>query len=157
MAGQSDKKNRIKSQNSNQLILIFVFLCLGINVLINLIKIFIYGNTITTKQIVGIVIFNVINYLLYKLINTFRGSYWEGYLIDFLGLNLAIEVLILFHWKFWFLYLIYPGYFMLWGGKKLFAYVSTIGKENPEEIPEQPDNNNKKEKNKQKVKYVKAK
>ena len=46
---------------------------------------------------------------------------------------------------------------MLWGGKKLFAYVSTIGKENPEEIPEQPDNNNKKEKNKQKVKYVKAK
>ena len=153
MSGQSDKKSRKNNQQSNKILLLAIAICLGINLSITLLKYFIKGTPITTEQIIGLCILNLINYFIFKLINGFRGSYWEGYLVDFFGLNLAIEVLITFHWKFWYLYLIYPGAFCWWGGKKLFAYVSTIGKEDPNAEMEMEQ---KKEK-KQKVKYVKAK
>ena len=154
MSGQSDKKSRKNNQQSNKILLLAIAICLGINLSITLLKYFIKGTPITTKQIIGLCILNLINYFIFKLINGFWGSYWEGYLVDFFGLNLAIEVLITFHWKFWYLYLIYPGAFCWWGGKKLFAYVSTIGKEDPNVAEMEMEQ--KKEK-KQKVKYVKAK
>ena len=154
MSGQSDKKNRKNNQQSNKILLLAIAICLGINLVITLLKYLIKGTPITTKQIIGLCILNLINYFIFKLINGFRGSYWEGYLVDFFGLNLAIEVLITFHWKFWYLYLIYPAAFCWWGGKKLFAYVSTIGKEDPNAAEMEMEQ--KKEK-KQKVKYVKAK
>ena len=34
------------------------------------------------------------NYFLFQLLNLFRGSYWESYLIVILGLNCLIEILI---------------------------------------------------------------
>ena len=103
---------------------------------------------------------------LISIIKLFRGSYWEFYLIDILGLNCLIEILINFHWKFWYLYLIYPGYFLIKGGKKLFDYVGTIGKyDENEEINQQTNqfkNQGHKNKNikkdntdKPKIKYVK--
>ena len=155
MSGQSDKKNRKSNQQSNKLLLLSIAICLGINIFITLLKYLIKGTPITTKQIIGLCILNILNYFLFKLINGFRGSYWEGYLVDFFGLNLAIEVLIPFHYKFWYLYLIYPGAFCWWGGKKLFAYVSTIGKEDPAAM--EMEQMKQKKEQKQKVKYVKAK
>jgi hypothetical protein len=58
------------------------------------------------------------------------------------------------HYKFWYLYLIYPAYGLIIGGKKLYAYVKTIGQEDPNEGEMEPTPQNKP---KQKVKYMKVK
>ena len=93
-----------------------------------------------------------------------RDSYLYGYFFDFLGLNCLIEILVNFSSKFWYLYLVYPAYFVLKGGKGLYGYISNIGKidENEEQGQEETPSKFKdsghqakqvKEK-KQKVKYI---
>jgi hypothetical protein len=154
MSGQSDKKNKKKSQSANQITLIFIGIATGLYIIMNLYSIIFKGKQITKGQIFGFIVLNIINYLLYTLIDNFRGSYWEKYLIDLLGMNLFVEVMINVHYKFWYLYLIYPAYGLIIGGKKLYAYVKTIGQEDPNEGEMEPTPQNKP---KQKVKYMKAK
>ena len=128
MANRSEKKNRKKNESSNRIYLIMIGTSTFIYIIMNIYQKYSYNKTFTKKQIFGFIFLNGMNYFLYKLINLFRESYWESYLVDILGLNCLIEILINFHWKFWFLYFIYPGYFLCIGGKKLFDYVGTIGK-----------------------------
>ena len=51
MSGQSDKKSRKNNQQSNKILLLAIAICLGINLSITLLKYFIKGTPITTKQI----------------------------------------------------------------------------------------------------------
>ena len=155
MSGQSDKKNRKKSKSANQLLLIGIIGATLIYIIFHLYYTFVKGYPYTKKQLFGFLFISGVNYILFKLINSFRNSYWESYLIDFLGLNLGVEIGINISTKFWYLYLIYPGYFSWWALKKTYAYVSNIGKETQEDINMQQQMNNQKQK-KQKVKYVKA-
>ena len=155
MSGQSDKKNKKKSQSANQTTLIFIGIATGLYIIMNLYSIIFKGKQITKGQIFGFIVLNIINYLLYTLIDNFRGSYWEKYLIDLLGMNLFVEVMINVHYKFWYLYLIYPAYGLIIGGKKLYAYVKTIGQEDSNETEMEPTNMQNKPK--QKVKYMKVK
>ena len=118
------------------------------------------------KEIFEFIILSVINYILYKLLVNFRNTYWDSYLLDFLGVNFLVEVLINHSKKFWYIYLIYPGYLLYLGLKACYGYVSNIGKSDGTE--EEEELNNKKNKfkdsghqtkqikeKKQKVKYVK--
>ena len=166
MANQSEKKNKKKNISTNRIYLIMIGISTGIYIIMNLYQKYKYNKIFTKKQIFGFCFLSIMNYFLFQLLNLFRGSYWESYLIDILGLNCLIEILINFHWKFWYLYLIYPGYFLIKGGKKLFDYVGTIGKyDENEEINQQTNqfknqghkNKNLKKDNtdKPKIKYVK--
>ena len=53
-----------------------------------------YNKIFTKKQIFGFCFLSLMNYFLFQLLNLFRGSYWESYLIVILGLNCLIEILI---------------------------------------------------------------
>ena len=47
-------------------------------------------------------------------------------LYDLLIITLIIQVLVNFHWKFWFLFLVIPGYALYKGGLYLYEYVKTL-------------------------------
>ena len=96
----------------------------------------------------------------------FRNSYWDSYLLDFLGINVLVEILINYSKKFWYIYLIYPGFLMMWALKACYGYVSNIGKSDGTEEEEEELNTKNKYRDsghqtkqtkdkKQKVKYVK--
>ena len=130
MSGHSEKKAKKAASSANSINLILILVCTGIYLIMHLYQYFIKKNEdiFTKKDLFGFLFFSLMNYLVYNLLNSFRGSYLEGYLFDFLGLNCLIEVLVNFSKKFWYLYLIYPAYFLIKGGKSLFGYVSNIGK-----------------------------
>ena len=172
MSGHSEKKAKKKAGSASQIHLLIIFISTGIYLLVHLFKYFVKGNenVFSKKEIFGFIFLSLVNYILYKTLSMFHGSYLYGYLLDFLGLNCAIEILINFSKKFWYLYLLYPGYFLVKGGKSLFGYVSNIGKEDGTTGEEEETNTgfrdqghkakqikdkNAKDKNKQKVKYVK--
>ena len=168
MARHSEKKAKKIAQSDNTIYLLFIFTSTGIYLLIHFYKYFIkHDETIFTKKdIFGFIFLSGLNYAIYKLLNMFkRDSYLYGYFFDFLGLNCLIEILVNFSSKFWYLYLVYPAYFLIKGGKGLYGYISNIGKSDGTEEQEQDENSSKfkdsghqtkqaKEK-KQKVKYVK--
>ena len=74
------------------------------------------------------------NCILYNLIITLRNAFYINYIYDLLIINLAIMLLVNFHWKFWFLYLILPGYGVIKLGMYLFEYTKTIGQADPNEV-----------------------
>ena len=48
--------------------------------------------------------------------------------MDFLVVNLLVQILTLFHWKFWFLYLIFPVYAFSLQAYEYYKHVKTVGK-----------------------------
>ena len=53
MSGQSDKKNKKKSQSANQMTLIFIGIATGLYIIMNLYSIIFKGKQITKGQIFG--------------------------------------------------------------------------------------------------------
>ena len=168
MSGHSEKKAKKIAQSDNTVYLLFIFIATGIYLIIHLYKYFIKHNEdiFTKTDILGFIFLSSMNYLVYKLLNMFkRDSYLYGYFFDFLGLNCLIEILINFSYKFWYLYFVYPAYFLLKGGKGLYGYISNIGKtdemgeQTQEEVPSKYKDSGHQTKQvkekKQKVKYVK--
>ena len=168
MSGHSAKKAKKIAQSDNTIYLLFIFISTGIYLLIHLYKYFIKHNQdiFTKTDIFGFIFLSLINFFVYKLLNMFqRDSYLNSYFFDFLGLNCLIEILVNFSGKFWYLYLVYPAYFLIKGGKGLYGYISNIGKTDEMDQQDQEETTSKfkdsghqakqaKEK-KQKVKYVK--
>ena len=130
MSGHSDKKAKKNAAFSNTIYLGMILFATAVYLIIHLYRYFIKKreDVFTKKEIFEFIILSLINYFLYKLLNTFRGSYWDSYLLDFLGINVLVEILINYSKKFWYIYLIYPGYFLLLGLKSCYGYVSNIGK-----------------------------
>ena len=166
MSGHSEKKAKKIAGSTNKIYLLMIFISTGIYLLFHL-----YGYLIkkredvfSKKEIFGFIFLSLVNYMMYKLLNFFRGSYWDSYLLDMLGLNCLVEILINFSKKFWYLYLIYPAYFLIQGGKGLYGYVSNIGKgddmdgeeeENPSKYSDSGHQKKQVKEKKQKIKYVK--
>lgn len=131
MANHSEKKAKKAQQSSNKIYMLFIFIATGIYLIIHLYQYFIKKreDIFTKRDIFGFIILSTINYVVYKLLNVFdSNSYFYSYLFDFLGLNCLIEILINFSKKFWYLYLIYPSFFIIKGCQGLYGYVSNIGK-----------------------------
>lgn len=156
MAGQSGKKQN-KKKASNRLFwkaLILVITCLYIlinayNVIFNEYK-YTRGNTLEFLSL------TIINFILYRMLDMTLDSMFFNYVIDFLVINLAVMLLINFHWKFWFLYLSIPAYGLVKLGMYTYDHVKSVGKEDPNEEPVDPrqgkgKNNSSKEKKEKKV------
>ena len=110
MSGHSDKKAKKNAAFSNTIYLGMILFATVVYLIIHLYRYFIKKreDVFTKKEIFEFIILSLINYFLYKLLNTFRGSYWDSYLLDFLGINVLVEILINYSKKFWYIYLIYP-------------------------------------------------
>ena len=169
MSGHSAKKAKKSAGTAKIIYLSMISFSTAYYLLIHLYRYFISKreDAFSKREIIEFIILSLINYILYKLLNALRNTYWDSYLLDFLGVNILVEVLINHSKKFWYIYLIYPGYLLYLGFKACYGYVSNIGKSDgtEEEQGLNNKNNNKfkdsghqskqiKEK-KQKVKYVK--
>jgi hypothetical protein len=152
MANQSNKKEK-KSINTTQYYLKGTIYSITILYLIIFAySYFLSGNEIKRSDILGFLFLSLMNYVLYNLIIILRDAFYVNYIWDILIINLAVMVLINFHWKFWFFYLIIPGYLLVQGGLYLFEYTKSIGKEDPNQVEENSEKSNKK-----KIKYEKIK
>ncbi len=158
MAGQANKKQVKKQEVKNATAKITIIFVTVIYILLNIYNVKVNEMEYTSSNTMGFLFLTIINFALYRAIDMFDSdSYLYMPLIDLLIINLSVMILINFHWKFWFLYLVVPGYFLLTGSAKLFEYVKTIGKpsEDDEEIdPRAQKQNSQKEKKKEK--YVKV-
>ena len=168
MSGHSAKKEKKSAGNAKIIYMSMIGFSTIYYLLIHFYRYFISKkeDAFSKKEIFEFIILSLINYVLYKLLNALRNTYWDSYLLDFLGVNILVEVLINHSKKFWYIYLIYPGYLLYLGLKACYGYVSNIGKSDGTE--EEEELNNKKNKfkdsghqtkqikeKKQKVKYVK--
>ena len=169
MAKHSQKKENKSAGFAKKIYLGMILFSTGVYLIIHLYRYFILkrDDVFTKGEIFEFIILSLINYILYKLLNAFRNSYWDSYLLDFLGINVLVELLINYSKKFWYIYLIYPGYILSLGFKACYGYVSNIGKSDGTEEEEEANAKNKyrdsghqtkqiKDKSqKQKVKYAK--
>ena len=168
MSGHSAKKEKKSAGNAKIIYLSMIGFSTAYYLIIHFYRYFIskIDDVFSKKEIFEFIILSVINYILYKLLVNFRNTYWDSYLLDFLGINILVEILINHSKKFWYIYLIYPGYFLIMGFKACYGYVSNIGKSDGTEEEEELNNKNNKFKDsghqtkqvkdkKQKVKYVK--
>ena len=168
MSGHSDKKAKKNAAFSSKIYMGMILFSTIYYLIIHCYRYFISKkeNVFSKREIIEFIILSLINYILYKLLNTFRNTYWDSYLLDFLGINLIVEMLINHSKKFWYIYLIYPGYLLWLGFKGCYGYVSNIGKSDGSEEEEELNMKNNKFKDsghqtkqvkekKQKIKYVK--
>jgi hypothetical protein len=69
-------------------------------------------------------------------------------ILDFLIVHSVVMVGVNFHFKFWYFYLVIPGYFIYKGGQLAFNHVKNLDKNNSVETTSLP---NSKEKTKKKI------
>ena len=166
MSGHSKKKAEKSAGTAKKIYLGMIYFATGFYLIIHLYRHFIskQEGVFSRREITDFIILSIINYVLYKLLMAFRNSYWDSYLLDFLGINVLVEILINYSKKFWYIYLIYPGYFLLLGLKSCYGYVSNIGKgddmdgeeeESPSKYSDSGHQSKQVKEKKQKVKYVK--
>jgi len=138
MANQSGKKQQqrkeVKNKFSKIAIILITLFYIAINAYLVLFKEKVYSNSDT----LGFLFLTIINFALYRVLDVFESSQFYMPLLDLLIINLSVEVLINFHWKFWFLYLIVPGYFIVIGARKVYEHVKTVGKAEEGEQTEDP-------------------
>ena len=139
MAGQSKKKSGVKVESSKFYLKIAIILATVVYLVLKCYSVFVTGDEFTRSDVIGFLVLSLLNFTLYKLILVFFESFFYAYLMDLLILNLLVEVTIYFHWKFWFIYLMIPGYFMFIGSLKLYDYVKTIGKAGENEVIQAPN------------------
>ena len=90
----------------------------------------------------GAVFLLATNLLLIKLIDTFHGSYFYPPIIDLSGVNIAVQVCYLFHWKAWFIYLLVPCYGLYKASIYIYNYL--VNSVETDQTPEEPEPNQKK-------------
>jgi hypothetical protein len=142
MAGQSDKKNKAKKNVSNKICKIAILLVTILYIIINAYSVLFKDYTLTRADSIGFLFLTVVNFTLYRLLDFFMGSYFYLPLIDLLIINLSVMILINFHWKFWFLYLIIPGYLLCIGFKKVYDHVKTLSQPDENSGELDPQNKN---------------
>jgi hypothetical protein len=158
MAGQAGKKDK-KKKDSNRLVWKASILVVTIlYILINGYSVYFKEYKITRSDTFGFLILTIINFVLYRLLDMAIGSFFYLHLIDLLIINLSVELLINFHWKFWFLYLVIPGYFLFKGAGYIYEHVKTVGKVDPNAEEEDPrSGKGKSNSQKQKREIIKSK
>jgi len=138
MAGQADKKDKKKKATNRLVWKASILIVTAIYIIINGYSVVFNEYKISRGDTIGFLILTIINFVLYRLLDMALDSFFYLYLIDLLIINLSVEVLINFHWKFWFLYLVIPAYFLFKGSIYIFEHVKTVGKVDPNEVVEDP-------------------
>ena len=154
MANQSSKKDKKSSIQIGKYLMITIISVTIIHLLIFIYSMIFKGYELRRGDYIGFIVLSSLNYILYNLIITLRNAFYINYIYDLLIINLAIMLLVNFHWKFWFLYLILPGYGVIKLGMYLFEYTKTIGQADPNEVAA-PQGLNSKKREKIKVEKIK--
>ena len=105
MAGQADKKDKKKKATNRLVWKASILIVTAIYIIINGYSVVFNEYKFSKGDTIGFLILTIINFVLYRLLDMALDSFFYLYLIDLLIINLSVEVLINFHWKFWFLYL----------------------------------------------------
>ena len=107
----------------------FIFLAILITTIIS--SIFIIFSNYKQSFLYAIIIilfFTTINYVLYKLLDSFYESMFFNPILDLLVINLVVMLGINYHFKFWYLYLIIPGYGFYKLSMWAYEHVKNAGK-----------------------------
>ncbi len=136
MAGQSWKKEKKQLNEMEKYLKSSILVVSAIFIFIFAYSILFKGYELRKVDIIGFIFLSLINYILYNLIITLRNAFYINYIYDLLIINLLVMLLVNLHWKFWFLYLIVPGYGLIKLGIYTFNYTKTIGQADPNEILE---------------------
>jgi hypothetical protein len=153
MANQSAKKEKSDKGSLNNMNMMAIFIVTGIFIGLKLYKVLLTEDGLTKGDIIAFLYFTIVNYILFRLIDITYKTMFYLPLYDLLIITLLTEVLINFHWKFWFLYLLIPAYLIYKGGFWMYEYVRDLSKpvdQSEVEMAQQP-------KQKQQTKYVKVK
>lgn len=124
MAGQSEKK--LAKEKSEKMNIAFISIVV-VGIISSLLTLYLNSFDILSS-LFRIVLLNGINFILFKLLNTFYESMFFLPLIDFLIINCVVMIGINFHYKFWYFYLVIPGYFIYKGGQMAYNHVKGIDK-----------------------------
>jgi len=133
MAGQAKKKEKKEESEYRMYTRAVILLVTFFYIAVNAYAVYFKGYEFTRSDTLGFLFLNIINFTMYRAIVSMRNSFIFNYLLDILGVNLVVMVGINFHWKFWYFYLIIPGYLIFKGCGMLYEYVKGIGKETPED------------------------
>jgi len=134
MAGQSSKKEKKQLNEMEKYLKSSIFIISAIFLACFAYSMLFKGYELRRVDIIGFVVLSLINFILYHLIITLRNAFYINYIYDLLIVNLLVMLLVNLHWKFWFLYLIIPGYGFVKLAIYTFNYTKTIGQADPDEI-----------------------
>jgi hypothetical protein len=155
MAGRSGKKEKQLKESNSRFFIIAILAITAFYILTHTYSVIFKEYEYTTGDLFGFLFLSFMNYMLYKLIGNFIGSYFYLPLIDILIINLLVMFLINFHRKGWLAYLLIPGYLLYKGWGYLYAHVKTIGQGDSNE-PQQPEEGEENKTKKKKIVKVKA-
>ena len=129
MARQGEKKNKSKREYLNKINLYAICSVSIIYSIFKAYKYFFSEDGITKSDFISFLFFTIVNALLYRVLDTLH-DYPTAFLYlplyDFLIITLITQILVNFHWKFWFIYLVIPGYALYKGGIYIYEYVKTL-------------------------------
>jgi hypothetical protein len=137
MSGHSNKKHNAKKSNDSFYVKLAILIASAIYLSTMAYGYLASDNEITKGNVIGFVVLSSINFLLYRLLDVFYSSYFFLPLVDLLIINLSVEVLVNFHHKFWYLFMLIPGYLIYKGSGYCWEYVKSIGKTDPNTPQEQ--------------------
>lgn len=125
MSGRSEKK-LLKSKTKTMSFIVISIVVIGLIHL--LLTLFFNTNNSITSCLFSIVFLNIISILLYKLLDFFYESMFFMPILDFLIVHSIVMLGVNFHFKFWYFYLVIPGYFIYKGCQMAFNHVKNLDK-----------------------------
>jgi hypothetical protein len=134
MAGHSEKKQNKKKDVKNKISKVAIIVVTLSYIFINAYSVLFNGYSFSKTDTLGFLFLTTVNFALFRLMDVFASSQFYMPLVDLLIINLSVQILINFHWKFWFLYLVVPGYFLMKGGAMVYEHVKTVGKAGEGEV-----------------------
>ena len=133
MAGQAGKKERKKKDDYRKMWKALIIGVTAFYIIINFYFVAFKAQIFSRGDSIGFLVLTTINFALYRLLDITLDSIFFNYLVDLLVINLLVQVMINFHWKFWFLYLLIPCYMLFKGSVYIYHHVKTVGKADPNE------------------------
>lgn len=124
MAGRSEKK-LAKEKTSTMNLAFYSLIIVGV---VNFILLMYFSSFDLVSNLFKIILLNGINIGLYNLLDFFYESMFFNPLVDFLIINYVVMIGINFHFKFWYFYLVIPGYFIYKGALWAFDHVKNLDK-----------------------------
>jgi hypothetical protein len=135
MASQAAKKQNKRETQNRKIWKAVILISTAIYIILNVYFYFTKENfEFGRSKTLSFLILTLINYCLYKMLDKTLDTMWFNYLVDLLIVNVSVQILHIFHWKFWFLYLLLPVYGLVCKAYEYYEHVKTVGKGDPSEV-----------------------
>jgi hypothetical protein len=134
MAGQAAKKQNKRETQNRKIWKAVILVSTAIYIILNVYFYYTKENfEFDRSSTLSFLILTLVNFCLYKLLDNTLETIWFNYLVDLLIVNVSVQILHIFHWKFWFLYLLLPAYGLACKAYEYYEHVKTVGKADPSE------------------------